>query len=169
MWLRTVTLRSLRMKLIFPSTLWHRSSNPTTFEGQVTNSALQFLDFLKGSCKKNGSESWHFGRIFWFCMDSSPFLKREIQKNGQNPCTLNKCFGFARILCLLQLFTFARTLHENQTKFVSWPSKVVRPLDRCQRVEGKISLIMSGLEVTVLNQISQKFNFRKFLYYVALL
>ena len=53
--------------------------------------------------------------------------------------------------------------------FVTWPSKVVGLLDRCQRVEGKISLILSDLEVTVLNHIPQKFNFRKFLYYVALL
>ena len=37
MWLRTVTSRSLRIKLIFPSTLWHRSSGLTTFEGQDTN------------------------------------------------------------------------------------------------------------------------------------
>ena len=38
-------------------------------------------------------------------MDSSPFLKRQFQKNGQNPDTLNKYFGFAWILSLF--FKFA--------------------------------------------------------------
>ena len=65
--------------------------------------SLAVFRFLEGFLQKKGTESWHFGIIFWFCMDSSPFLKREIQKNGQNPNTLNKSFGFARILCCLHL------------------------------------------------------------------
>ena len=103
------------------------------------------------------------------CQGSVHFFEIAASKKGKNPCKTKIFFQSVRVLGLflnLPLFTFARTLHENQAGFVTWPSKVARPLDRCQRVEGKISLILSDLEVTVLNQIPQKFNFCKFSYYV---
>ena len=99
------------------------------------------------------------------CQGSVHFFEIAASKKGKNPCKTKIFFQSVRVLGLflnLPLFTFARTLHENQDKFVTWPSKVVRPPDQCQRVGGKISLIMSDLEATVLNQIPQKFNFRKF-------
>ena len=136
--------RSLMIKLIFPPTLWHWSGGLTTFEGQVTNL------------------SWFSWRVL------ANVNSRKFEKRGKNLCKTKIFFQSVRVLGLflnLPLFTFARTLHENQAGFVTWPSKVARPLDRCQRVEGKISLILSDLEVTVLNQIPQQFNFCKFSYY----
>ena len=102
------------------------------------------------------------------CQGSVHFFEIAASKKGKNPCKIKIFFQSVRVLCLFFVCNLQEPFKKSkncQAGFVTWPSKVVRPPDQCQREEGKISLILSDLEVTVLNQIPQQFNFCKFSYY----
>ena len=143
----------------WPYDLWRPSYKSSLAVFRFLEGFLQIADEKKSQNPDTLEEYFGFARVlhlFW----SGKFKKMDrILTLWTNVLVLH---GFFTLFSNFPLFTFAKTLHENQDKFVTWPSKVVRPPDQCQRVGGKISLIMSDLKATVLNQIPQKFNFRKF-------
>ena len=132
------------------------------------------LVFMKGSCKykqrqiwKKGTESMQNQNICSKCQGSVHFFEIAASKKGKNPCKTKIFFQSVRVLCLFFVCNLQEPFKKSkncQAGFVTWPSKVIGLLGRCQRVEGKISFILSDLEVTVLNHIPQKFHFCKFSY-----
>ena len=100
------------IKLILPSTLWHRSSGLATFEGQVTNPAWQFLDFLKGSCKLQ-TKKWHRTLTLWknilILHGFFPFFEAAISKKWTEPWHFEQIFWFC--MDSVPFFQICRCLH----------------------------------------------------------